>query len=218
MGLWDDIAKTLAGQQPIFPPVTTATNGVATGSYTPKPTDGTQPTMPYVTEAQNGVATGGYQPLFQQWQAAQGGGVQGGQQYSPQQVFAGVQQAIHKNPQQQTTADGRVVSPLEVQAYFQKAIAPMLEQIQQHQENAIQQFVSGAGAGNVDQRQLASMQNVNNALAGAAVASPGLDMLMNQVNQALNSQQKAYYEALRAQALGAAGTGTGGVDLSFAGI
>lgn len=87
------------------------------------------------------------------------------------------------------------ISPLAVQAYFAKAIAPMLAQIQGHQDQAIKDFVGAAGAGNVDQRQLASMQNVNNALAGAAVAGPGLDMLMNQVNAALNAQQKAYFAA-----------------------
>lgn len=94
-----------------------------------------------------------------------------------------------------TDQASQFVSPLAMQAYFAKTIGPMLEQIGKRQDQAITDFVSKAGAGNVDQTQLASMKNVNNALAGAAVAAPGLDMLMNQVNAALNAQQKAYFAA-----------------------
>lgn len=97
------------------------------------------------------------------------------------------------------------ISPLAIQLFFSKAIAPLLQQISGEQSQAIDQFK--AAGGKVDPRQLASMQNVNHALAGAAVAAPAVDALMGQVNQVLNAQNKAYYEAMRANALGTAGSG-----------
>lgn len=124
---------------------------------------------------------------------------------SDQQSAATPAAGSTSTPAAQPGQSTQFVNPLAMQMFFASTIAPMLQQIQGSQQQAIDQFKQGA-RGQVDPRQLASMQNVLNANAAATVAAPAVDQLMSQVNNVLNAQNKAYYEAMRANAVGGTDT------------
>jgi hypothetical protein len=120
-----------------------------------------------------------------------------------------------------------LVDPLSVQLFFANTIAPYLDKVSGSMKGEADQYAQmmhgllSGGAKLPDQyrgvmeaaipQQQTSMKMMADAMAGSALAGPALDQLMNAINQARNTQYKAYLEALKSQTFG---TGGGGGDLA----
>lgn len=125
-------------------------------------------------------------------------------------------------PQQGAQAGGW--DPLAQQLFFSQVLGPALSQIQSqtqsitnplmHQAQAALKGVPNSGGLSA---MMSAMQggeaNLQGALGASAITTPGLDQLMNNVTQARQAAQRAYYEAERAAVYGSGGAGAG-QDLS----
>lgn len=120
-----------------------------------------------------------------------------------------------------------LADPLATQLYFAHVISPMLNQLTSQFKDTNSALMGQAqnylATAHLPQQfrdifsvmlpqQAAAQRNTEAAMAGASVAGPALDTLLNQLNATRQATTQDYMEQLKVQALG--GTGGGGIDLS----